>query len=43
MMAVTRDPESGCLEAAASPRFPVAYAAVLPSGPGAGDLQALLC
>ncbi len=30
VMAVTRDPESGCLEAAASPRFQVAYAAVLP-------------
>ncbi len=30
VMAVTRDPESGCLEAAASPRFQIAYAAVLP-------------
>ncbi len=29
-MAVTRDPEGGCPEAAASPRFQVAYAAVLP-------------
>ncbi len=30
VLAVTHDPESGQLEAAASPRFQIAYAAVLP-------------